>query len=169
MKYAIVYCSHTGNTKYLAEVISRVFSSEELVYCGVPNIEKVKEADVVFVGFWTDKGSCPSSLLDFFAQLHHKQVVLFGTCGFGGSEEYFNTILQRVSALIEDDCTYVDGFMCQGKMPIEVRERYVMRMAEAPEKMKQMIENFDQASSHPDENDVRSIVAFTQIVKHSVE
>lgn len=169
MKYAIVYCSHTGNTKLLAEAISRVFSEEELVYCGIPDAEKTKEADVVFVGFWTDKGSCASSLLDFFAQLHHKQIVLFGTCGFGGSEEYFNTILQRVSALLEDDCTYVDGFMCQGKMPIEVRERYVMRMSEAPEKMQQMIDNFDRASSHPDQEDIKQVLAFAQIVKRSVE
>ncbi len=169
MKYAIVYSSQTGNTKMIAEAISKVFTKEECMYFGEPNYEKTKDADVIFAGFWTDKGSCSSVLIDYFSQLHNKQIVLFGTCGYGGSEAYYDSILQRVSALIEDDCTYVDGFMCQGKMPIEIRERYEMKMAEAPEKMKKMIDNFDQASVHPNEDDIRKAFAFAQIIKHSFE
>lgn len=169
MKYAIVYSSHTGNTKMIAEAISKTFTKEECLYFGEPNYEKTKDADVIFIGFWTDKGSCPSNLLDYFSLLHNKQIVLFGTCGFGGSEEYYDMILQRVSALLEDDCTYVDGFMCQGKMPIEIRERYEMKMAEDPKKMQQMMDNFDQASMHPNEDDIRKAFAFAQIIKRSFE
>ena len=32
---------------------------------------------------------------DFLKQLRGKQVFLFGTAGFGGSEEYFNKILKN--------------------------------------------------------------------------
>lgn len=76
-------------------------------------------------------------------------------------------ILQRVSAFIEDDCTYVDGFMCQGKMPMELRERYE-RAKEDPKKIERILDNFDMALSHPDENDLRQAKAFTQIILRSI-
>ena len=159
MKYAVVYCSHTGNTKRVAEAIAQVIPAEDMLYFGIPDMDATKDADVIFAGFWTDKGSCPSALLDYFSSLHNKQIVLFGTCGFGGSAEYYDMILQRVSAFIEDDCTYVDGFMCQGKMPQSVRERY-MKMKENPEhpaNLDALIKNFDYALSHPDSDDLEKL------------
>ena len=159
MKYAVVYCSHTGNTKRVAEAIAQVIPAEDMLYFGIPDMDATKDADVIFAGFWTDKGSCPSALLDYFSSLHNKQIVLFGTCGFGGSAEYYDMILQRVSAFIEDDCTYVDGFMCQGKMPQTVRERYI-KMKSLPNpapNLDMLIENFDRALSHPDENDLKRL------------
>jgi len=159
MKYAVVYCSHTGNTKRVAEAIAQVIPAEDMLYFGIPDMDATKDADVIFAGFWTDKGSCPSALLDYFSSLHNKQIVLFGTCGFGGSAEYYDMILQRVSAFIEDDCTYVDGFMCQGKMPQSVRERY-MKMKENPEhpaNLDALIKNFDCALSHPDSDDLEKL------------
>ena len=46
--------------------------------------------------------------------------------------------------------------MCQGEMPIYVRERYE-KMLSAPihaPNLEGMIENFDKAFSHPDETDL---------------
>lgn len=51
------------------------------------------EADVVFVGFWCDKGSCSPAVQHFLQGLAGKRVFLFGTCGFGESDEYFAQIL----------------------------------------------------------------------------
>lgn len=39
--------------------------------------------------------------------------------------------------------------MCQGKMPMSVRQRYEQMAQKQPEKFIPMIENFDQALSHP--------------------
>ena len=65
MKYAVVYCSHTGNTKRVAEAIAQVIPAEDMLYFGIPDMDATKDADVIFAGFWTDKGSCPSALLDY--------------------------------------------------------------------------------------------------------
>ena len=49
--------------------------------------------------------------------------------------------------------------MCQGKMPLSVRERYV-KMKEQPNHMPNidaMIENFDKALSHPDADDLAKL------------
>ena len=52
---------------------------------------------MVLVGFWTDKGTCDESTAQFLQQLENKQVFLFGTAGFGGSAEFFQQILNRVT------------------------------------------------------------------------
>ena len=49
--------------------------------------------------------------------------------------------------------------MCQGKMPQSVRKRYEAMQEKAPhdDKIKMMIDNFDRAASHPDEDDLHRL------------
>lgn len=85
-----------------------------------------------------------------------KEIFLFGTAGFGGSQEYFDKILDSVQKHIDRSNTVIGTFMCQGKMPASVRERYV-KMKNSPlpiPNIDKMIENFDKAISHPDYEDI---------------
>ena len=95
MSYAIVYSSKTGNTKILADTLHDCLPQEGCDYFGIPD-PAAMEADTLYVGFWTDKGNADESTSDFLKQLHGKNIFLFGTAGFGGSEEYFNKILKKV-------------------------------------------------------------------------
>lgn len=56
MSYAIVFSSRTGNTALLAQTIWDTLPGDCL-YFGTPD-PKALEAETVYVGFWTDKGSC---------------------------------------------------------------------------------------------------------------
>ena len=117
------------------------------------------EADTLYVGFWTDKGKADESSSDFLKQLRGKQVFLFGTAGFGGSEEYFNKILKAVQKNLHSSNTVIGSFMCQGKMPMSVRQRYE-NMKKQPlhlPNLDAMIENFDKALSHPDADDLERL------------
>ena len=102
MSYAIVYSSKTGNTKLLADTLHDCLPQEGCDYFGIPD-PAAMEADTLYVGFWTDKGKADESTSDFLKQLHGKNIFLFGTAGFGGSEEYFNKILKKVG----EECTEV--------------------------------------------------------------
>ena len=97
MSYAIVFSSKTGNTKLLADTLHACLPQENCCYFGTPD-PAAMEADDLYVGFWTDKGNADESTLDFLKQLHSKNIFLFGTAGFGGSEEYFNKILKKGGA-----------------------------------------------------------------------
>ena len=88
MKYAIVFSSRTGNTKQLAEAVSSVLPQADLCFFGSPSQEAL-QAERLFIGFWTDKGRCNQEITDFLKTLKGKEVFLFGTAGFGGSQEYF--------------------------------------------------------------------------------
>ena len=84
MSYAIVFSSKTGNTKLLADTLHACLPQENCCYFGTPD-PAAMEADDLYVGFWTDKGNADESTLDFLKQLHSKNILLFGTAGFGGS------------------------------------------------------------------------------------
>ena len=158
MTYSIVFSSRTGNTKMLAERIKSFSGEKDCVYFGAPADEALS-ADLIYVGFWTDKGSCDEDTAKFLKKITDKEVFLFGTAGFGENEEYFNKILKRTAKNLNKNVKIKGQFMCQGKMPMSVRARYE-KMQSSPIKMpnlKGLIENFDKALTHPDEEDLKSL------------
>lgn len=64
MKYAVVFESRTGNTAELAEHIKSLISPENLVFFGKPSAYAA-QADLIFVGTWTDKGTCCDEIAGF--------------------------------------------------------------------------------------------------------
>ena len=122
---------------------------------------QASEVDVVFVGFWCDKGSCSPAVQHFFQGLVGKRVFLFGTCGFGESDEYFAQILDRVRAYLPADAQCIGGAMCQGKMGMGVKRRYEGMLEKDPEnaQARMLIDNWNKAQSHPNEDDFSRIAA----------
>lgn len=122
---------------------------------------QASEADVVFVGFWCDKGSCSPAVQHFLQGLVGKRVFLFGTCGFGESDEYFAQILERVRAYLPVDARFIGGAMCQGKMGMGVKRRYEGMLEKDPEnaQARMLIDNWNKAQSHPNEDDFSRIAA----------
>ena len=155
MKYAIVFSSQTGNTKQLAEAVSSVLPQADLCFFGSPSQEAL-QAERLFIGFWTDKGRCNQEIIDFLKTLKGKEVFLFGK------------ILSSVQKHLGASNTVIGTYMCQGKMPQSVRERYV-KMKNSPlpiPNVDKMIENFDTAVSHPDETDLQKLkYAVAQCIK----
>lgn len=156
MDCAIVFSSMTGNTALLAEKIAAALPDRQVVYSGPPSPD-VPQADIIFAGFWTDKGSCDEQLAGFLKGLRNKKVFLFGTAGFGGSQDYFDQILDRVRLNLHESNEVTGVFMCQGKMPSSVRERYELMAAQGSDKAKELIENFDAALIHPDTGDLNRL------------
>lgn len=156
MSYAIVYSSRTGNTAMLAQAVREALPQEDCRYFGAPAPQALT-ADTVYVGFWTDKGTCDEPTARFLQSLTDQKVFLFGTAGFGGAPAYFQQILDRVKANLAPGVQVTGTYMCQGKMPQAVRDRYAA-MEESPRRTT-MLENFDQALSHPDQEDLARLQA----------
>ena len=157
MSYAIICSSKTGNTEKLAQRVREVLGEE--------NECPVVDADLVLVGSWTDKGGMDPALADTLPQLAGKKVFLFGTCGFGGSQAYYDRVLDRFAAALPEGARVVGRFMCQGQMPPSVRERYVKMSNQDPVRFEPMIENFDRALGHPDAAD---LVAFEATLRATI-
>lgn len=157
MKIAIVYKSVTGNTQKIAEVIKNEIKLNDIVYFGEPQ-ENIN-ADIYFIGSWTYKGMCCKEIGNFLKTLENKKIAYFGTAGFGGDTKYYNTIFSRIENNISKTNIILGYFFCQGKMPINVRERYVSLIKENPndKNLEVSIENFDKAILHPDEKDIDNV------------
>ena len=97
-------------------------------------------------------------------QAEGKTVYLFGTAGFGQSQQYFDQILTRVRENLPAGAVYGGGYRCQGRMPQAVRSRYEAMQAKEPEnaRYKMLIENFDAALAHPDANDLEAAAAWAK-------
>lgn len=156
MSYAIVYSSRTGNTALLAQAIREALPQEEYRYFGAPSPEALS-AEALYVGFWTDKGTCDQATAEFLKSLTCQKVFLFGTAGFGGAPAYFQQILSRVQENLNPEVQVTGTYMCQGKMPQAVRTRYEA-MEDSPRRAA-MLANFDQALCHPDQQDLEALKA----------
>ena len=157
MKVAIIYSSITGNTKLLAETIKSEIK-EEIVYFGKPINEEI-DADVYFIGSWTNKGDAANDIINFLKNLKNKKIVYFGTAGYGGSTVYYDTLFSRVKQYIDSSNTIVGHFYCQGKMPTQVKERYIKMITENPndKNLKVSLKNFEDALTHPDKKDLENV------------
>ena len=160
-RYSIIYSSKTGNTKKLAEAIYNTLPQNKCDYYGT--VDKIDDvlSNVIYIGFWTEKGNADHLTIDFLNKLRNKKIFLFGTAGYGESEKYFEGIINNVKKNIDSSNTIIGTFMCQGKMPLSVRERYE-KMREQNNislNIDKLIANFDKALSHPNKEDLKTLEA----------
>ena len=155
MKYSIIYSSKTGNTKLLAEAIKEELGDESCLYFGEPD-EKALDADIIYAGYWTDKGCCDEVTKAFISNIENKKLFLFGTAGFGSDSTYFDKVINNTKSNISSTVEVIGTYMCQGKMPMSVRVRYekMRNNPNIPMDVDKLIANFDMALSHPDEKDL---------------
>ena len=169
MKIAIIFASRTGNTAAVARAIREGCAGHEIVAFGPPPAE-VGEAELIFAGSWTDRGTCAPEVGEFLRTLHGKTVALFGTAGFGLSESYFASLGDRFKGELPADNRAVDAWFCPGKMPPEVRERYEAQLKERPgdKRLENMLQAYDHALTHPDGADLESARAFARSILEKV-
>ena len=154
LEYLVLYDSESGNTKKIAAAIFSRLPGNSKDLIDINTDKTIPEARVYFIGFCVHRGTCSLRVSDFLGDLSGKAISLFGTCGMGDSPEYYKRIEQSVSAWIESDNQYLGAFICQGRMPQKVRQKYeAMRNEENAKQMDYFIRNFDQALPHPDSLD----------------
>lgn len=156
MRYSIVYSSVTGNTALLANTIHDALPQADCIYFGTPDPAALK-ADRIYIGFWTNKGTCDSATAEFMKSLTDQQVFLFGTAGYGSANGYYEKVLDKAANTLPESVTLTGRFLCQGKMPVSVRERYESLQESGVPHTEELIENFDQALSHPDAQDLAKL------------
>lgn len=157
MKCEIILSSKTGNTKMLADEIQKKMN------CEIHSIEEADgTAELLLLGFWVNQGTCNAEMVEFMKEIHHKKVILFGTMGTGDNENYNNLVKTNVEKLVNADNELLGTFICQGKMPLATRKRYESMLESDPRNihMKMMLENFDHALEHPNQQDLTAFNEF---------
>ena len=170
MKTQVLYKSRTGNTEKLAKAIFEAIPGKNKDIAAFQGQTDYDMGDLYFIGFWTDRGSASMDVLDYLGSLQGKRIALFGTCGMGQSPEYYKKIEENIRVFIEDDNEYMGAYICQGKMPMAVREKYMnMKNAQNKKQVEAMIQNFDMAMLHPGEQDLQGARKFVKEVFEKIE
>ena len=71
--YSIIFSSLTGNTKKLADAIHEVLPKDECEYFGTTEAQ-VPQSELLYIGFWTDKGNADKNTLDLLPKLKHRRI-----------------------------------------------------------------------------------------------
>lgn len=163
MQAMVVYSSKTGNTQKIATAIFAAIPGESKDMQRVEEY-KGKDADIFLVGFRTDQGNCDTKIANLLSGLHGKKVAIFGTCKAARDDAYYERIIREVKSWIPADNDYLGAFLCQGKMPMQVRRRYEMMAAAGADgpHIQAMIRNFDEALLHPDKKDEQDAAEFAR-------
>lgn len=155
MQYEVLFVSQTGNTEKLATAIYEAIPDGEKEIQRLNSDTPLDLAETYFIGFWTNRGTCSFEVLDYISELHGKNVALFGTCGMGSDPAYYDRIIKQVSAFLPEDNLYLGAFLCQGKMPMQVRNKYqeLLEHGDHDGLARRMLRNFDEALLHPNQED----------------
>ena len=72
-RYSILYSSATGNTRLLADTIRAALPPELCDAFGAAG-ETAAESELLYVGFWTDKGNADADTLALLRTLKNKRL-----------------------------------------------------------------------------------------------
>lgn len=157
LKNLVIYASETGNTKLLAEEIYRAIPSSmgEKKIVDVRSWNGAFDAENYFVGFWANRGSCSLEIIDILSSLQNRNVALFGTCGMGNTQRYYDSLEQNVRVWLSDSNYFLGSYFCQGRMQQSIRDKYESYRGKCDDtKIDLMLGFFDDALDHPNSQDL---------------
>lgn len=159
MTEAIIYDSLSGNTESLAKEIKSIKKNAYYEKINDKLIEELPEYDIYYIGSPIIKGMCTDKIKRLLQKIENKKIFLFITTGYKG-EDYYESLTRRILEIIPKSNQILGISLCQGKMQDAVKERYIKLIQEHPEdkNLKVSLENFEQAKTHPDENDKKDLI-----------
>ena len=99
----VIYSSKTGNTKKVATAIAEALEKE----CELSDVAQnpnPEDYDLIFMGFWVDKGMPNKESLDYMNNIKNKKVALFATLGDYANTEHAQKSLGKGADSLGDNC-----------------------------------------------------------------
>lgn len=154
MKFLITYSSRTGNTKKVAEALAKAAPAESRL----ANVDEKPLADgydVVFAGYWLDRGSSDDKGKKFLHSLHGKKVVLFETMGADPVSEHAYTGFANAGLALSEDNHVIGVLAIQGAIDPSLLETMRKLPKDNPHNSSFMEKAAKEAAKHPDEEDLK--------------
>ncbi|MDR2460473.1 MAG: flavodoxin family protein [Deltaproteobacteria bacterium] len=172
MKSLVVYSSLTGNTRKIAEAIVKGLP-ESYVLAPVEEAPAPQGYDVVFMGFWVDKGKADAKTLDYVDKLKGVKTAFFFTLGDYPNSNHADRVHHSTVVLLEDiGSTVLGGFRSQGKVDPELIEKMKQMLPPdnphaqmTPERKARL----EEAAKHPNEEDFVKAEAFAKEIVAKVQ
>ena len=167
MKTIVLYSTRTGNTNKIAEAIASAVPGAPCV-----NVKDVPadlaSYDLVFVGFWVDKGDADAEAKKVMQTLDNQYVGVFATLGAKPDSDHAKECLKKASSVVPGEV--VGKFICQGALdPTLIEAMYKMFPAGHPHGRTPEREALHaEAAKHPDAQDCANAKAFAEDVLQKI-
>ncbi len=159
MKILIVYSSLTGNTEMVARSVHRALSGSEIF--PVDNAPPPQAYDIIFTGFWVDKGHADSKMLAYMQTIKGKKVAPFFTLGAYPDSEHADNVFNDTCGRLAGN-EVLGHFRCQGKVDPKLIAM-MAQMKDGPHAMTpERQARHAEAAKHPDEKDLANAAAFAR-------
>lgn len=167
MKTLVVYSSLTGNTKQVAEAIFGEIAGEKVLLQAGEEFDPA-DFDLIFAGFWADKGTADPAAQEVLKGLARSRVALFCTLGAYPNSPHANDCLARAAELLPKDSIVAGSFHCHGKIDAAL----IKRLENLPSEHSHALTPERQArhaaaATHPDEADLAAAAAFAREITAS--
>lgn len=171
MNILVLYSSRTGNTKKVAEAIQSALPEGTPCLSMAEAPADLSAYDLIFAGYWVDRGTANAEAKTFLEGLHHKNVALFATLGADPTSDHAQKSLDEGAKLLPKETDVVGTFICQGAVDPKIIEMMYKKFPEghphgrSPERDARHAE----AAKHPDEADLQRAFDFAADILHWFE
>lgn len=158
----VLYSSKTGNTKKIAFVIANELDVE--IY-EINSSISIIDDEILFVGFWVDKGEIDEIAKDFLLKTKDKKIALFFTAGIEKEHEYVKEMIKKYVDYVNLNNEVLGCFMSQGKISDEVIAKSKELALKNPDNPRYAIteqrqKRWDESAKHPNKQDLKSAINF---------
>ncbi len=157
MKTLLTYSSLTGNTRKVADAIYEVLKDYNIDYFPVDEVKDIERYEIIFVGYWIDKGMPNKEALQLLKKLRNKKVGVFFTLGAHPDSEHARKCVEKSINLLEEGNNQIlCVFHCQGKISDKLIEFFKTLPPDHPHALtEEKLERYALAAKHPDETDLK--------------
>ncbi len=159
MKFLITYSTRTGNTRKIAEALFRA-APEGSRLSPMEEAPSPDDFDILFIGYWMDKGGPDSKAKAYLSSLHEKKIVLFETLGADPSSEHAYTGFANAALQLAPDCRILGLFASQGAIDPQLLSMMRKLPAGSPHNSPQMKALAEEAAKHPSSEDLARAEAY---------
>lgn len=168
MKIAVIYSSKTGNTKKIADAVLEGAGADAQLFSAKDSFES-ENYDLIFIGYWVDKGSPNQEAAEFMATVSNKRVALFATLGAYPDSQHAKDSLEQGKTCLGENCKVANSFICQGAIDPKLLDWMRTLPNDHPHSPdKNRIKRWEDASTHPDNKDLKNAKEFAENVLRTV-
>ena len=154
-KILIAYSSKTGNTEKVAKALYEG-APEACELKKVEEVEALDAYDLVFVGYWVDKGGPDPKAKALLSTIKGKKVVLFQTLGADPDSDHGRTSFANAAKYLDADCMVLGTLSIQGAIDPQLIAAMSKMPAGSPHAPnEESKKRWAAASTHPDAADLQ--------------
>ncbi|GAA6391414.1 flavodoxin family protein [Megasphaera sp.] len=171
MKTIVLYSSRTGNTKKVAQAVAGALPAGTPCLPVAEAPSDIEAYDLVFLGYWVDRGTANAEAKQFLEGLRPHHVALFATLGADPKSAHAQQSLDEGARILPEGTDVVGTFICQGAVDPKIIEMMYKQFpaghphGRTPERDARHAE----AAKHPDEADLKEAADFAAAVLQRLE